>query len=149
MHFKRKVIVFSSSWRFLLNLSINDVWTGFINETEGVALNFIHDVALNFIHEPLIKSDDLMDRLMKHFWLLFTKYLIKWQRRISWNFRYWLNLKSSIELDTKRLMLYMLYLSVPFKRAQQYTDTEIRHKKNRHTIYIFMNVALWWLFHYF
>ena len=35
--------------------------------------------------------------------MLFTKYLIKWKRigRISWNFRYWFDLKSSIELDIK------------------------------------------------
>ena len=32
--------------------------------------------------------------------MLFTKYLIKWKRigRISWNFWYWFNLKSSMEL---------------------------------------------------
>ena len=32
--------------------------------------------------------------------MLFTKYLIKWKRigRISWNFRYWFDFKSSIEL---------------------------------------------------
>ena len=36
--------------------------------------------------------------------MLFTKYLIKWKRigRISWNFRYWFDFKSSIELDIKR-----------------------------------------------
>ena len=35
------------------------------------------------------------------------KYLIKWKRigRISWKFRYWFDLRSSIELDIKRLML--------------------------------------------
>ena len=38
--------------------------------------------------------------------MLFTKYLIKWKRigRISWKFRYWFNLKSSIELDIKRVL---------------------------------------------
>ena len=41
--------------------------------------------------------------------MLFTKYLIKWKRigRISWNFRYWFDFKSSIELDIKRHMLYL------------------------------------------
>ena len=36
--------------------------------------------------------------------MLFTKYLIKWKRigRINWKFRYWFNLKSSMELDIKR-----------------------------------------------
>ena len=36
--------------------------------------------------------------------MLFTKYLIKWKRigRISWNFRYWFDFKSSIKLDIKR-----------------------------------------------
>ena len=36
--------------------------------------------------------------------MLFTKYLIKWKRsgRISWNFRYWVDFKSSIELAIKR-----------------------------------------------
>ena len=36
--------------------------------------------------------------------MLFTKYLIKWKciGRISWNFRYWFDYKSSIELDIKR-----------------------------------------------
>ena len=39
--------------------------------------------------------------------MLFTKHLIKWKRvgRISWNFRYWFDFKSSIELDIKRQML--------------------------------------------
>ena len=41
--------------------------------------------------------------------MLYTKYLIKWKRiaRISWKFRYWFNLKSSIELDIKRWTLYL------------------------------------------
>ena len=36
--------------------------------------------------------------------MLFTKYLVKWKRigRISWNFGYWVDFKSSIELDIKR-----------------------------------------------
>ena len=36
--------------------------------------------------------------------MLFTKYLIKWKRigRNSWNFWYWFDFKSSIELDIKR-----------------------------------------------
>ena len=36
--------------------------------------------------------------------MLFTKYLIKWKRigRISWNFRFWFDFKSFIELDIKR-----------------------------------------------
>ena len=36
--------------------------------------------------------------------MLFTKYLIKWKRigRISWNFRFWFDFKSSIERDIKR-----------------------------------------------
>ena len=41
--------------------------------------------------------------------MLFTKYLIKWKRigRISWKFWYWFDLISSLELDIKRLMLYL------------------------------------------
>ena len=41
--------------------------------------------------------------------MLFIKYLIKWKPigRISWNFLYWSNLKSSMELDIKRLRLYL------------------------------------------
>ena len=40
--------------------------------------------------------------------MLFTKYLIKWKRigRISWKFRYWFDLKSSIKLDVKRYRCY-------------------------------------------
>ena len=35
--------------------------------------------------------------------MLFTKYLIKWKGidRIGWKFRYWFNLKLSVELDKK------------------------------------------------
>ena len=41
--------------------------------------------------------------------MLFTIYLITRKRigRISWKFRYWFNLRSSIELDIKRKMLYL------------------------------------------
>ena len=41
--------------------------------------------------------------------MLFTKYLIKWKciGRISWKCRYWFNLKSSIELDINRSMLFL------------------------------------------
>ena len=41
--------------------------------------------------------------------MLFTKYLIKWKRivRISWKFQYRSNLKSSIELDIQREILYL------------------------------------------
>ena len=41
--------------------------------------------------------------------MLLTKCLIKWKRsgRISWKFQYWFHLKSSIELDIKRYMLYL------------------------------------------
>ena len=41
--------------------------------------------------------------------MLFTKYLIKWKciAIISWKFRYWFNLKSSIDLDIKRWMSYL------------------------------------------
>ena len=42
--------------------------------------------------------------------MLFIKYLIfKWKciGRISWKFQYWFNLKSTIELDIKRWMLYL------------------------------------------
>ena len=41
--------------------------------------------------------------------MLFTKCLTKLKciGRISWEFRYWFNLKSSIELDIKRYVLYL------------------------------------------
>ena len=41
--------------------------------------------------------------------MLFTKHLIKWKYfdRISWKFQYWFNLKSTMELDVKRLMSYL------------------------------------------
>ena len=41
--------------------------------------------------------------------MLFTKYLIKWKRigRISWKVGYWFYLKSFMELDIKRNMLYL------------------------------------------
>ena len=37
--------------------------------------------------------------------MLFTKYPIKWKRigRISWNFRYWFDFKSSMALDIKKI----------------------------------------------
>ena len=48
--------------------------------------------------------------------MLFTKYIIKWKRigRISWKFWYWFNLKSSIELDLKRYMLYLFNAPLTF-----------------------------------
>ena len=41
--------------------------------------------------------------------MLFTKYLIKWKCiiRIRWKFLYWFHLKSSMELDTKRQIVYL------------------------------------------
>ena len=47
--------------------------------------------------------------------MLFTKYLIKWKRigRISWKFRYWFNLKFSVELDTKKIDVILV--QCPFK----------------------------------
>ena len=41
--------------------------------------------------------------------ILFLKYLIKWKciGKISWKFWYWFHLKSSIEFDIKRWMLYL------------------------------------------
>ena len=48
--------------------------------------------------------------------MLFTKYLIKWKThsQISWKFWYWFHLKSSVELDIQRLMLY--FFSAPLTR---------------------------------
>ena len=47
--------------------------------------------------------------------MLFTKYLIKWKRigRISWNFRYWFDFKSSIELGYKKIAVILV--QCPFK----------------------------------
>ena len=45
--------------------------------------------------------------------MLFTKYFMKWNRigRNSWKFQYWFNLKSSMELDTTRIVFdHMLSL---------------------------------------
>ena len=41
--------------------------------------------------------------------MMFTKYFIKWKwiGRIRWKFGYWFYLKSCIELNTKRWMLYL------------------------------------------
>ena len=55
--------------------------------------------------------------------MLFTKYLIEWKRigRISWKFRYWFDLISSIELDIKRSMLHLSNapLNVSFHWTEQ------------------------------
>ena len=47
--------------------------------------------------------------------MLFTEYLIKRQRidRISWKFRYWFNLKSSVEYDIKKIDVILV--QCPFK----------------------------------
>ena len=49
--------------------------------------------------------------------MLFTKNLIKWKRigEISWKFRYWFNLSSSIELDIKRYNVDVILVQCPFK----------------------------------
>ena len=66
--------------------------------------------------------------------MLFLKYLIKWKRvgRISWNFRCWSNLKSSIELDIKRQMLYLSNASLNYlhkftKKNGQHCVIEMTH----------------------
>ena len=41
--------------------------------------------------------------------VLFTKYLVEWKHIawINWKFLYWFHLKSSMELDVKKMMLYL------------------------------------------
>ena len=62
--------------------------------------------------------------------MLFTKYLIKWKRkgRISWNFRYLFDFKSSIELDIKRLMLYLS--NAPLRMMMTFMEIKGHQRSN-------------------
>ena len=54
--------------------------------------------------------------------MLFTKYLIKWKHigRISWNFQYWFEFKSSLELDIKKMDVKLV--QCPFKLEFHFLD---------------------------
>ena len=55
--------------------------------------------------------------------MLFTKYLIKWKRigRISWKFRYWLNLKSSIyRIRIDVILVQCTFKTLTIRRRSDY-----------------------------
>ena len=101
-NFVWKITTIISAWMFVKS---TNTWTrsqyfslfkGALDKC-NIIPNFFQK-KLRFLSSINTQYSSLWDTLEM---MLFTKYLIKWKRigRISWNFRYWFNSKSSIEKD--------------------------------------------------